>query len=118
MNLVYVLLGMNVLIIFYFKRLWLLNRKSYFILLSINLLLFISGYIFQHYSIGDPRFLVLLKVPFPYQLLFLPMIWAYRKLFHSDPVDTFWSMDIKLMKDGLFNFLYVVLFVFVLFLIS
>ncbi|HTB25202.1 MAG TPA: hypothetical protein VK711_07515 [Puia sp.] len=109
MNIIFLILGMNVLFIFFFQRPWLLNMKPYLILLSINLLLFILAYLFHHYSIGDPRFTVLLKVPFLYQLSFLALLWIYRKLYHADPVDTFWSMDIKLMKDGIFNFIFVVL---------
>ncbi len=117
MNLILLILGMNVVIIFIFQRVWLLNRRSYFILLLFNFLLFLSGFLIQRYSIGESRFLPLLKVPFPYQLLFLPLLWLYRKLYHADPVDTLWSMDIKLMKDGIFNFIYVLLLVLVVILV-
>jgi|SRR5580700_787566 hypothetical protein len=46
------------------------------------------------------------------------LLWIYRKLFHSNPADTFWSMDINLMKDGIFNFIYVLLFALVIICIS
>jgi|HubBroStandDraft_3_1064219.scaffolds.fasta_scaffold31276_3 hypothetical protein len=91
MIMIYLILGMNVLLVFSFKRGWLLNRTSYLILLLFNLLLFISSYLFQHYFIGDPRFSVLLKVPLLYQLLFLPcygFIENYSiqiRLIHSGP---------------------------------
>jgi hypothetical protein len=115
MNLLFTTLGLNVLLIFFLKRDWLLNNKSFLILIALNLVLFILGFILQHEAIGDPKFVVLLKIPLIYQLLFFAMATIFRKIYHRDPVDTFWSMDRHLMRDGIFNFVFVVL-LFVIFL--
>ena len=109
MNILFVLLGMNVYIIFGFRRAWLLHTKPFLLLLSFNLLLFFLAHLLLHYAIGDQRFIPLLKVPLIYQIMFLVLVTIYRKLFHSDPADTFWSRDITKMKDGIFNFIFAIL---------
>jgi hypothetical protein len=109
LNIFIVFLGLNVFIIFVVKREWLFNKKPFGLLLSFNLFLLLAGFYFPAHSIGDPRFTPLLRVPFIYQILLLPLAWIYRKLYHKDPVDTLWSMDIRLMRDGIFNFIYAVL---------
>ncbi len=32
----------------------------------------------------------------------------FVSIYKREPKDTFWSMDLSLMKDGIFNFLYVI----------
>jgi hypothetical protein len=109
LKIIIVILGLNVFIIFLLKREWLFNKKPFVFLLCFNLLLLFAGFYFPSHSIGDSRFTPLLRVPFFYQILLLPLSWIYRKLYHKDPVDTLWSMDIRLMRDGIFNFIYAVL---------
>ena len=29
--------------------------------------------------------------------------WLYMKMFNNEPVDTFWSMDLKRIRSGVFN---------------
>ena len=111
LNILFLILGLNVFLIFLLKREWLFNKKPFGILLCINLTLLMAGYFFQSRSIGDPGFTPLLKIPFIYQILLLPLAWIYRKIYHKDPLNTLWSMDIQLMKDGVFNFIYAVLLV-------
>jgi hypothetical protein len=109
LNFLFLFLGLNIFLIFLLKREWLFNKKTFGILLCINVVLFILGIFLQTHPMGDSRFSPLLKVPFIYQILLLPLAWIYRKIYHKDPVDTLWSMDIRLMKDGVFNFIYTVL---------
>jgi hypothetical protein len=109
LNILFLALGLNVFLIFLLKREWLFNKKPFSILLCINLVLFIMGFFLQTHPIEDSKFSPLLKVPFIYQILLLPLAWVYLKIYHKDPVDTLWSMDIRLMKDGIFNFIYAVL---------
>lgn len=108
-NFIFILLGMNTLIIFLFKREWLLNKKTLISLFLINLLLFVLGYIFQYSLIGNPKFVVSLKMPLISQLIFVFMNYIFYKIYNRNPVDTFWTMDRKLMKDGIFNFMFWVL---------
>ncbi len=104
MDFAYIALGLNTLAVFLYKREWLLKKKPFTILLAINILLLILGYIFQYNLIGNPNMVVALKMPLLSQLIFISLVTIFRKVYNRDPVDTFWTMDISLMKDGIFNF--------------
>ena len=106
MDFIYIVLGINTLIVFLFNRDWLLQKKSFIILFIFNLILFVLGYLLQHYSIGNPKFVVALKMPILSQLLFMGLVALFRKVYNRTPEDTFWTMDISLMKDGIFNFIF------------
>jgi len=104
MDFAYIALGLNTLAVFLYKREWLLKKKPFTILLAVNILLLILGYIFQYNLIGNPNMVVALKMPLLSQLIFISLVTIFRKAYNRDPVDTFWTMDISLMKDGIFNF--------------
>lgn len=103
-NFIFVLLGINTLIIFLFKRELLLEKKPFLILLSANLILFLLGYILEAYLIGNPKLVIALKMPLLSQSIFILMLVCFRKIYKRNPVDTFWTMDKSLMRDGVFNF--------------
>lgn len=100
---------MDTLIVFMYKRDWLLSRQPFTILLAVNFLLLILSYLLQYYSVGNPKMVVALKMPVLSQLLFIGLVTVFRKVYNRDPVDTFWTMDVSLMKDGIFNFFFWVL---------
>ncbi len=102
----FIIIGMTTIIVFSFKREWLLNQKFSLILMCINLLLLILGYVFEYNSIGNPKMVVAIKMPILSQLIFIVLVYIFRKIYNRNPVDTFWSMDLSLMKDGIFNFLF------------
>jgi hypothetical protein len=104
MDFAYIALGLNTLAVFLYKREWLLKKKPFTILLAVNILLLILGYIFQYNLIGNPNMVVALKMPLLSQLIFISLVTIFRKVYNRDPVNTFWTMDISLMKDGIFNF--------------
>jgi hypothetical protein len=106
MNILCVVIGLNIYVIFLFKRELLLQIKPFSVLLAFNILLFITAHLLEYHHIGNPNFIAALKIPAPQQLLFFGMLNIYRKIYHKDPQDTFWSMDWKLMKDGIFNFIF------------
>ncbi len=106
MDFIFILLGINTLFVFLYKREWLLQKQPFTILLACNLILFVLGYVLQYYSIGNPKLVVALKMPVLSQLLFIGLVTVFRKIYNRDPVDTFWTMDISLMKDGIFNFVF------------
>jgi hypothetical protein len=117
MNILFVILGMNVFIIFIFRRELLTKLKPFLIILFFNLFLFVSSFWLQNHHMGNSKFIPLLKVPLIYQTIFYVMLTIYRMLFHADPVDTLWSADKTKMKDGIFNFVYGVLLAFVVILV-
>jgi hypothetical protein len=59
-----------------------------------------------HYTIGNKNMVAALKIPVLQQLLFWGLLAIYRKIFHQDPRDTYHTKDWKLMKDGIFNFIF------------
>ena len=106
MDFVFILLGINTLFVFLFKREWLLQKHSFFIMLICNFILCIFCYVLQYHSIGNPKLVVALKMPVISQVLFVIFVFVFRKLYDRNPVDTFWTMDSTLMKDGIFNFVF------------
>jgi hypothetical protein len=109
MKVICIILGINILIIFILKREWLYQQKTFSILLLFNLGLYISARLLQHYGIGNPKFEAALKIPVLQQFLLLALLVIYRALFKQNPGDTFWSMDHRKLKDGIFNFIFIVL---------
>lgn len=55
---------------------------------------------------GDPKFILVLKVPLLSQLIFWLMWRVYFAWINANPQDSFWTMDMKLLKDGIFNVLF------------
>ncbi len=97
---------MNTLAVFLFKREWLLKKHSFTILLVFNLILFALYHVLESYAIGDQKMIVALKMPVLSQLVFICLLTIFQKIYKRDPVDTFWSTDIRLMNDGIFNFFF------------
>jgi hypothetical protein len=95
--------GMNVFIIFMLQRSWLFNKKYFEYILVFNTLLFILGFIMHL------KYATALKIPLLHQLSFLILTAIFRKIYHRNPKDTYRSMDWKLMPDGIFNFIFVIL---------
>ena len=54
-------------------------------------------------------FFLILKMPLLSLGLFKAMQWVFVRLFGYRPRDSFWSMDWRLIKDGLFNSLFWIL---------
>lgn len=106
LSLIAVLFGMSTIWVFLYKREWLLQKKPSLILLIVNFSFFVLAYIFDYWSIGNARLIVFLKMGFLSQLIFLLLVSIFRKIYNRDPVDTFWAIDVKLMKDGIFNFIF------------
>ncbi|MFY7812031.1 MAG: hypothetical protein ACOVQ2_09900 [Flavobacterium sp.] len=104
-----VILALNILYIFYFKREYLNNNKTFIIILIFNLFLFLLSIIINYTNYYNSENIKLLKVPIISQIIYFALLSVFRKLYNRDPKDTFWSMDIKLMKDGIFNFIFLIL---------
>lgn len=96
---------MSVHIIFTMKREILFDKKKFKILLTASLVLVGFYCLIRGLHIYIKSIEALL-VPFFALLVFLAMSTVYRKIFGQDAEDSFHSMDLKLMRDGIFNFLF------------
>ena len=99
----FIALGMNVFVIFMFQRSWLFNKKYFEYILVLNALLFVLGFTVHL------KYATALKIPLLHQLSFLILTVIFRKIYHRNPKDTYHSMDWKLLPDGIFNFIFVIL---------
>jgi hypothetical protein len=106
MNIICIILGLNIFVTFLFKREWLLQWRPFIILLAINTALFVTAGLLQNNAVGNPNLVAALKIPAPQQLLFISLLLIYRAIFNRNPQDTWHTMDWKLMKDGIFNFIF------------
>lgn len=108
MNLPLVILiffGLSIFFIFLFKRELLVDKKFTVYFIIYCLVLCILGLILRYNSVKGGDILILPIFQFIiYRFFYKIFVSIYRK----EPKDTFWSMDISLMKDGIFNFLYVI----------
>lgn len=118
MNIILILIGMNVSIVFLFNK-KLLDIKKYFIkLLAINTLLFLIASILLLNNIVSNTAIQSLFIPFVNQSIYFFMNkWFYLK-YERNSNDSFWTMDRSLYIDGWFNAVFwmisIVLFIFVL----
>lgn len=105
MTLLFTLVGMSVHGIFMFKREILFDRRTFRILLLISFLIFCLFFLVKELT-TNIKGVEMLLVPFLALLVFWVMANCYRGIFRQDAKDTYHSMDLKLMKDGIFNFLF------------
>ena len=107
---VMVIIGLSVQLIFLFKRELLFDVRKFKVILLTSLALFVLSYLLPS---GNPMGYEFLRVPFLALLIFFVMSKAYKAMFGSNPKDSFsimsLSLDMSLMKDGIFNFLFWVL---------
>lgn len=106
MDFIYITLGMTTLIIFLFKRDWLLKKQYTTLILGWNSLLFGIGYILDHVNLVNSKFVVALKISLICHIVFFVLAGVFKIIYKQNPKDTFWTMDRSLMRDGVFNFLF------------
>ncbi len=97
--------GLSIFFIFLFKRELLVHKKftTYFIIYC--LILCILGLFLYYDSVKGGDILILPIFQFIIYRIFYKI---FVSIYKREPKDTFWSMDLSLMKDGIFNFLYVI----------
>jgi uncharacterized membrane protein YfcA len=106
MDILLVAISMSIHAAFIWRRKLLFEKKSFVILLALSTLFFFLSYVLLQANAGNPKMVVLIRVPLLALIVFVVMKSVYFKIYDKNPVDTFWTMDIKLMKDGIFNFLF------------
>ena len=103
MNVIFIIIGMNVTILFLFDKSKLDNKEWFYKLLILNVILFL---------IASTSILVGFGIRTSINSLFIPLIaqfvyYVLSKLFYltyaRNSVDTFWTMDRSLFVDGWFN---------------
>lgn len=118
MNIIYILLGLNVSVIFLFNK-TILDNKFYFkILLTINIVLFLIASLCLINNIGTQTAIGSLFVPLISQTIYYVMSKLFYMKYNKYSEDTFWTMDRSLFTDGWFNYAFwvisLLLFIFVL----
>jgi hypothetical protein len=107
MDFVLVMIALNIHMIFIFKREWLFDKKIFMYILWANTCLLVLSYILLNVGLSDSNFVRALKMPLLAQLIFRGMNIIYLKLYKKNPRSSLlWSGDLKLIKDGVFNFLF------------
>src|SRR5688500_17213223 len=104
MDFIIIVISMFVHIIFIYKREWLFDKKIFMVIFGISTLTFVLGFILLNSKIGNPKFIPALKMPLLALAVFFIMKNIFFRIYKKNPEDTFWSMDISLMRDGVFNF--------------
>lgn len=100
MDFALVLIGINIHLIFLFKREWLFDKKIFRGILLANVVLFILSHMLQLSDIGNPKFTLVLKVPLLSQLIF----WAMRGLYNFQCESTRFILDDEYQVDEGWNF--------------
>ena len=106
----FVVLGLLMQVVFMYKRAWFDDPLRLRALAIAGALLFAVALVLEHAGFDSHNdFFRVLKLPLLSLGIFKAMQWAFVRLFGYRPRDSFWSMDWRLLKDGLFNGLFWVL---------
>ena len=108
MTLIFSIIAISIHIIFLFKREILFQKKSFLTLLAISFFLVIISLLIKNSEVEIEN-IEMLQIPFLVLIIFFIMSKVYNFICGQNAKDTFWTNDIKLMKDGIFNFLFWVL---------
>jgi hypothetical protein len=106
MGLIFILIGLNVQILFMFKEDWLYGKKSMFLICSLNMCLFVVGLILQNNETIYPKTLAALKMPFFSALIFYVLHQSFKKMYKRNPENTFLVFSKKPMVDVIFSILF------------
>ena len=104
------ILILSTFVIFMYQRAWFDDPARLRALVAAGAVLFATALVLEYAGVHTKNdFFLMLKVPLLSLGLYKAMQWGFVRLFGYQPRDSFWSMDLRLMKDGLFNFLFTVL---------
>lgn len=106
MNVIFILIGMNVTIIFLFDKSKLDDKKWFFRILALNAILFLVASIFLLNNIAKNTAINSLFIPLIAQGIYYGLSKLFYLQFERNSVDTFWTMDKNVFKDGWFNYIF------------
>lgn len=109
MDLIFIIIGMNVSILFLFDKSKLDNKEWFFKLLILNILLFSIALTSVLMGFGINTAINSLFIPLIAQLLYYILSRLFYLRYKRNIVDTFWTMDKSLFTDGWFNSLFIIL---------
>lgn len=109
MDYVYVVLGTSTMWLFMYKIEWLFSYKSYVINLCYDVMLFAVSFLLINYHIGNPKFLVALRMPLISSIIFRVLYIIFIKIYKRDPENTFWVFEKKPVEDVIFSMLFWIL---------
>jgi|SRR5690554_23594 len=102
MDFILVLIGLAIFFIFLFKREILVQKKSALYVAAVCIILVLTGVILLHFDIKIGKILI---IPFVQYVLYRFLYFIFIKIYKREPKDTWWTMDLSLMTDGIFNFI-------------
>ena len=97
--------GLSIFLVFLFKREFLVDKRFSVYFIIYCLVLGLLGLFLQNNNVKGGDILVLPLFQFIIYRFFYKI---FVSIYKREPKDTFWSMDLSLMIDGIFNFLYVI----------
>lgn len=106
----FTILGLFTHLIFLFQREWFDHPARLRAAVAVGVVLFATALGLEHAG-GHTKndFFLLLKMPLLSLACYKAMQWGFVRLVGYRPRDSFYTIDLRLMKDGLFNFLFWVL---------
>lgn len=104
-DLIIVFIGLFIQFIFLFKRELLVDNQYKIWIWLISIVLFILGYLLSKLDL-NVKTLPCLMVPLLAYGIYRLQYSIFKYFFKTEPVDTYHSTDIKLMKSGIFNFIF------------
>lgn len=105
MSLLFVIIALSIHIIFLFKREILFQKKSFVFLLVVSLIPLVFSFLIKNSDVKNKN-VEMLQMPFITLLIFFIMNKIYKIIYAENAKDTFWTYDVKLMNDGIFNALF------------
>lgn len=108
MNVIFIIIGMNVSILFLFDKRKLDNKEWFFKLLILNVILFLITLISFSSGFGKNTAINSLFVPLMSQLVYYVLSKSFYLKYKRNSVDSFWTMDKSLFIDGWFNSIFII----------
>ncbi|MEZ7504104.1 hypothetical protein [Flavobacterium sp. Arc2] len=106
MNILYIIIGMNVTIIFLFDKSKLDNKQSFFKILGLNIVLFLIGLIILTAGLEKSTAVNSLFIPLIAQGFYYVLSKVFYLKYKRNSIDTYWTMDKTVFVDGWFNSLF------------
>jgi hypothetical protein len=103
MDVIFILIGMNVTIVFLLDKSK-LDKKEWFLkLLILNIILFLVALVCLGLGLGKNTAINSLFIPLIAQSVYYCLSKLFYLKYKRNSVDTYWTMDRSLFIDGLFN---------------
>ena len=103
MDIIFIFIGINVMVVFLFDRSLLNNKVSFYKLLALIVFFFLIASICFAYNIGKQTSINAVFIPLTTQLAYNGLSRLFYIRYQRNIEDTFWTMDKGLFKDGWLN---------------